>query len=184
VDPIINKTEALVNPQAWNLYAYCKNNPISYFDPDGGSEAAVIEAGKTVPTLIPLLAAGGPYAAAGAVIITGVIIGIKAHEAGYSTKTAREYESEMMRSGYDALFGSKKDNVILSKGGKKATDRSKGMPHGDGGRAMEKGNKQIAGLEEKLKTAKGKEAKRIRWKIQRIRKDAQKKKKGGTDWRK
>jgi RHS repeat-associated protein len=35
VDPIINKVEALSNPQLWNLYAYCKNNPITYLDPDG-----------------------------------------------------------------------------------------------------------------------------------------------------
>jgi RHS repeat-associated protein len=35
VDPIINKKEALVNPQLWNLYSYCGNNPISFFDPDG-----------------------------------------------------------------------------------------------------------------------------------------------------
>ncbi len=35
VDPIINKEEALSNPQLWNLYAYCRNNPITFFDPDG-----------------------------------------------------------------------------------------------------------------------------------------------------
>jgi len=35
VDPIINREEALTNPQLWNLYAYCRNNPITYYDPDG-----------------------------------------------------------------------------------------------------------------------------------------------------
>jgi RHS repeat-associated protein len=35
VDPIINKEEALTNPQLWNLYAYCANNPITFLDPDG-----------------------------------------------------------------------------------------------------------------------------------------------------
>jgi RHS repeat-associated protein len=37
-DPIINKEEALTNPQLWNLYAYCRNNPITYLDPDGRAE--------------------------------------------------------------------------------------------------------------------------------------------------
>jgi RHS repeat-associated protein len=35
VDPIINRVEALNNPQLWNLYAYCDNNPVTFFDPDG-----------------------------------------------------------------------------------------------------------------------------------------------------
>ena len=35
VDPIINLKKALTNPQYWNLYAYCGNNPITYIDPDG-----------------------------------------------------------------------------------------------------------------------------------------------------
>ena len=35
VDPVIGKDEALTNPQLWNLYSYCRNNPITFFDPDG-----------------------------------------------------------------------------------------------------------------------------------------------------
>jgi RHS repeat-associated protein len=35
VDPIVNKEEALSNPQLWNLYVYCKNNPVTHYDPDG-----------------------------------------------------------------------------------------------------------------------------------------------------
>jgi RHS repeat-associated protein len=37
VDPVINKAEALANPQLWNLYSYCRNNPVTYFDTDGRS---------------------------------------------------------------------------------------------------------------------------------------------------
>lgn len=119
VDPVRNREEALSNPQLWNLYAYCKNNPITYFDPDGRSEVAAIEAGKTVTPLIPLLVSGGPYAAAGVAIVARIYIGIKATEEGYPIKTARQYEHELMRIAYDAWVGNKKDNVILSKGGKK-----------------------------------------------------------------
>ncbi|MDQ1353918.1 MAG: hypothetical protein QG657_4227, partial [Acidobacteriota bacterium] len=39
VDPIINKEGAIANSQLWNLYAYCRNNPITKFDPDGRQDA-------------------------------------------------------------------------------------------------------------------------------------------------
>ncbi len=35
VDPEMNKIETMINPQLWNLYAYCRNNPITFFDPNG-----------------------------------------------------------------------------------------------------------------------------------------------------
>lgn len=35
VDPIMNKEEAMSNPQLWNLYSYCRNNPVTFLDPDG-----------------------------------------------------------------------------------------------------------------------------------------------------
>jgi len=41
-DPIVNKSEAILNPQLWNLYSYCHNNPITYFDPDGREEIGTI----------------------------------------------------------------------------------------------------------------------------------------------
>ena len=122
--------------------------------------------------------------AVGAAIIAGVYIGIKATEDGYPIKTARQYEHELMRIAYDAWFGNKKDNVILSKEGKKASDSSKGMPHGDSGRALTKADKQIKGLEEQLETATGKEKTRIKQKIKNIREAAQKARKGDTDHRK
>ncbi|MEW6363201.1 MAG: polymorphic toxin type 28 domain-containing protein [Acidobacteriota bacterium] len=35
VDPVMNHDDALSNPQLWNLYAYCENNPLTKLDPDG-----------------------------------------------------------------------------------------------------------------------------------------------------
>jgi len=37
-DPVINREEALYNPQLWNLYSYCRNNPITFMDTDGRRE--------------------------------------------------------------------------------------------------------------------------------------------------
>jgi len=41
VDPMINKEEALMNPQLWNLYSYCRNNPVTFSDPNGTYEKDV-----------------------------------------------------------------------------------------------------------------------------------------------
>ncbi|MEW6364475.1 MAG: RHS repeat-associated core domain-containing protein [Acidobacteriota bacterium] len=37
-DPIRNKQLAIWTPQLWNLYSYCRNNPITFVDPDGSLE--------------------------------------------------------------------------------------------------------------------------------------------------
>ncbi|MCR4409577.1 MAG: RHS repeat-associated core domain-containing protein [Candidatus Saccharicenans sp.] len=34
-DPVIPTDRALYNPQRWNLYGYCLNNPLNLCDPDG-----------------------------------------------------------------------------------------------------------------------------------------------------
>ena len=60
---------------------------------------------------------------------------------------------------------------------------TKGMPHGDSGRALTKAEKQIELLKEQLKTATKKEMKEIQNKIKNIREDALRKAKGETHWR-
>ena len=56
------------------------------------------------------------------------------------------------------------------------------MPHGDGGRALEKAEKRIKELQEKMKTASTKERKEIQSRINKIIEAAHKKDKGETHW--
>jgi RHS repeat-associated protein len=37
VDPVLSKDMATMNPQLWNLYSFCANNPVSITDPNGES---------------------------------------------------------------------------------------------------------------------------------------------------
>jgi RHS repeat-associated protein len=46
VDPKIGKDEAIANPLLWNLYAYCRNNPITFLDPDGMAEDRIPKTDK------------------------------------------------------------------------------------------------------------------------------------------
>jgi len=50
VDPIINKGEAISNPQLWNLYSYCRNNPITFIDPIGMADINIFLA-PNIPQL-------------------------------------------------------------------------------------------------------------------------------------
>jgi filamentous hemagglutinin len=35
IDPLTMKSSSVLDPQGWNLYAYCVNNPMNLIDPDG-----------------------------------------------------------------------------------------------------------------------------------------------------
>ena len=67
--------------------------------------------------------------------------------------------------------------------GKAGKISTKGMPHGDGGRALTQAERKIVELEKQLKTATGKEKGVIQQKIKNIYQDAQKKARGETHWR-
>ncbi|WP_286438867.1 RHS repeat-associated core domain-containing protein [Bacteroides acidifaciens] len=81
--------------------------------------------------------------------------------------------------GFPPLVGKGKGFKVGS--GKSST---KGMPHGDGGRALTQAEKRIMELEKQLQTATGKEKKELTKKIINIRKNAERKAKGETHWRK
>jgi RHS repeat-associated protein len=55
VDPVLDQSEALLNPQLWNRYAYGRNNPLRYVDPDGRAPLPTVMMVTTVgpPALLP-----------------------------------------------------------------------------------------------------------------------------------
>jgi len=42
VDPVIDTSGGFINAQLWDLYSYCRNNPVSYIDPDGAQSISII----------------------------------------------------------------------------------------------------------------------------------------------
>ncbi len=51
IDPVFTWRENLLDPQRWNRYAYGRNNPLRYVDPDGRA---------TLPAMIPLMTTAQP----------------------------------------------------------------------------------------------------------------------------
>ncbi|MBP3195169.1 MAG: hypothetical protein J6M05_05840 [Cardiobacteriaceae bacterium] len=78
------------------------------------------------------------------------------------------------------VFNTNSQSNSGSAGGRKASDSSKNEQHGDGGWALQKAEKDIAKLQEKLKQGGLSRAEKveINYKIQRIKEKAQKNKKG------
>ena len=99
----------------------------------------------------------------------------------YDLLTGRFIRKAGIEMAKEAIFpGGSPTSTFGIRSGKKST---KGMPHGDGGRAMEKTKKRVKELQQKIKTAKSKkEKKELQKTIERILKDAQYKEKGETHW--
>jgi len=79
VDPVSTLRENLVDPQRWNRYAYARNNPLRYVDPDGRAIDALFDIGFVVYDLYKLAKEGssngnwGALAAdVGAILVPGV----------------------------------------------------------------------------------------------------------------
>jgi hypothetical protein len=106
----------------------------------------------------------------------------------YSDKNFFERTAESMKEEGLGNKVAEMLSVVLTrnKGGKVfngVKNASKGMPHGDNGRAIESVQKRVAQLQKQLQTATKSEQKVIKKKIENIQRDAQRKQKGETHWR-
>jgi len=97
VDPVYTWNDNLLDPQRWNRYAYARNNPLKYVDPDGkvifdyqafkgyvGEAASFGQAGHgyVVPTVAALAAAGS--VATDVLLAIGVGEAFQAARAGFA----------------------------------------------------------------------------------------------------
>ena len=57
VDPVYTWRENLLDPQRWNRYAYARNNPLRYVDPDG-RETVLLQGGRTSDNVFGHVAIG------------------------------------------------------------------------------------------------------------------------------
>jgi RHS repeat-associated protein len=93
VDPVYTWWENLLDPQRWNRYAYARNNPLRYVDPDGRVIDVVVDVGSIGYDLFDIgrsvycgesitgtqwLALGGDVAGAVLPLATGVGAAIRA----------------------------------------------------------------------------------------------------------
>jgi RHS repeat-associated protein len=79
VDPVYTWRENLVDPQRWNRYAYARNNPLKYTDPDGrainlvggGIGAGIGGVAGFIGYAVALHVRGGPFVLQDALAATG-----------------------------------------------------------------------------------------------------------------
>ncbi len=168
-DPVLGNFQ---EPLTLHQYLYCLNDPVNMIDSDGNMAFVAMMTGTGGATALECaLYAGGATLA--------VYVTYKLFDAIDLNNTVLDLviaADNALDNINDALM----DTAINIAVWAKSRDSSKNEPHGDGGRSLEKARKQIEELEEQLKDATGREAKKIKNKIKRIWDDAQKKKKGET----
>jgi RHS repeat-associated protein len=54
VDPQLNESDAALNPQKWNRYAYARSNPLAFVDPDGRDALWIAGPKGTTLLVIPV----------------------------------------------------------------------------------------------------------------------------------
>ena len=159
------------NPLELHRYLYCLNEPVDYCDPTGESLILGLVGGMGGSAWMRSQEA---KARAGQLAAVTALVGYVAwktdwYNLGLALATLTDDVTDNFLDVALSVYAIK--------------DSSKNERHGDQGRSLEKAKKQIAELEEKLKNASGREAKKIKKKIEHIWQDAQKKSKGETHHR-
>jgi RHS repeat-associated protein len=107
VDPELNVNEALLEPQQWNRYAYVKNNPLRYTDPNGKFPVAVAAA---IPGPQQIIVAGGLAVAGGYVVYKNrEVIASELSAAWNATSELLGRGVQAARDATDAIVYSKSD---------------------------------------------------------------------------
>ena len=110
VDPVYTWRENLVDPQRWNRYAYARNNPLRYVDPDG--RVLVLAGTQSARTLATSIANGGLFGQQLVIGSNGVASLKRTAEQGPPTQQQAAM-AEVLRS---AIDDPKTTSISLSEG--------------------------------------------------------------------
>lgn len=105
VDPYLDQSAALVDPQRWNRYAYVSNNPLRYVDPDG-REQAVIVGDKTYMGGVDGMSAGNEQARDQVFNVLVTTVGVVAAAgSGFAAGGARQAAKEVLQEAVENVTG-------------------------------------------------------------------------------
>jgi RHS repeat-associated protein len=85
-DPKLKSLKKMVDPQQWNMYSYSRNNPTSYFDPDG-REVQALDAGalNQIRLTLPASVRSSVVADKNGFISGKALSGVKSSDANFQT---------------------------------------------------------------------------------------------------
>jgi RHS repeat-associated protein len=83
-DPKIISRQRMLDPQQWNMYSYSRNNPTSYFDPDG-KEVRALDAGALtrIQQTLPANVRSSVVAGQNGVISSKALNGVQSNDANF-----------------------------------------------------------------------------------------------------
>jgi RHS repeat-associated protein len=141
IDPVYTWQENLEDPQRWNRYAYARNNPLKYVDPDGRAIDTIFDIasiaydlykiareGATRTNVLALGADVGaaviPFATGGGAAVRAGARGIEegAHLVQVNRAAGKAFEAEVAHAARKELSGVAQQVTIKTAGGRTVMD--------------------------------------------------------------
>jgi RHS repeat-associated protein len=141
VDPVYTWSENLADPQRWNRYAYVRNNPLKYVDPDGRAIDTIFDIasiaydlykiareGATRTNVLALGADAGaaliPFATGAGAAVRAGAHGLEegAHLVQVNRAAGKAFEAEVAHAAQKELSGIAQQVTVKTGGGRTVVD--------------------------------------------------------------